>query len=371
MPFRQFLLCLVFVLGGCSHEQPFETPASGSDHPFQPGTPVRLTYNPGGDYRPAWTADGGSFLYAWQYMGGTDKDRCLGEIPATGGSSRRTICNPDAAAVDSADLFDAPSPSPNGRLLYIRSSSRPGATSPDHGGVFLGSLTDPLNATQLFPLPYTIPGGQLHGAISNARWLSSNRVMYVGEAVVYSRECNGCPLDTLVTGREIVEMDLSGPQPARVVVATTYGANSASLSATRDTLYYTVNGDSMVYRLALATGQQTIAHNFGARGIARDVTVLGNRLVAVVGGEIWYADDPVLGPIQPDGGGDLVSVDLSTGVESNLPVDQNLLFRRPVFAPGSSPVRLVVEGYQRSANNNPTRNQLVSKVGDLYLYESP
>lgn len=371
MPIRRLLLCTAMVVAACSHEQPFETAETGTTRPFLPGSPTRLTYNAGGDYRPAWTPDGTSFLYSWQYLGQTELDRCLGQIPATGGSSTRTICNPNPAAADSADLFDSPSPSDDGQLLYVRSASRPGAVAPNVNGVYLGTLADPLTATRVLPLPYGVPGGRIHGTISTARWLSRTRLMYVGQSVVYSREFNGSPLDTLVTGLEVVELDLSGPQPSLAVVPGTYGASSAALSTTHDTLYYTLINDSRVYRLAFATAQLTIAHDFGARGIARDVTVFGARLVAVVGGEIRYIDDPILGPIQPDGGGDLVSVDLTTGAEAVLPIDHTMLFRRPEFAPAGSAVRLVVEGYPPSATSNPTRNELVSKVGDLYLYEAP
>lgn len=371
MRIQRVLVCAAIALAACGHEQPFETPDTGSERPFLPGSPTRLTYNAGGDYRPAWTADGTSFLYSWQYLGQAELDRCLGQIPATGGSSTRTICNPNPAAADSADLFDAPSPSEDGQLLYVRSSGRPGAVAPNVNGIYLGTLADPLTATRILPLPYGVPGGRTHGTISTARWLSRTRLMYVGQSVIYSREFNGSPLDTLVTGLEVVELDVSGPQPSMAVVPGTYGASSIALSGGRDTLYYTLINDSRVYRLALSTAQLSIAHDFGARGIARDVTVLGARLVAVVGGEVRYIDDPILGPIQPDGGGDLVSVDLTTGTETVLPVDHTMLFRRPAFAPSGSPVRLVAEGYAPSPNNPPTRNQLVSKVGDLYLYEAP
>jgi hypothetical protein len=126
----------------------------------------------------------------------------------------------------------------------------------------------------------------------------------------------------------------------------------------------------MVYRRDLATGQVTIAHDFGGRGVARDVTVLGNRLVAVVGGAA-----------QPPGGGNtadagpLVSVDLATGTETVLPTDRPLYFRRPSFAPGGSPARLVAEGYQVTVTViegiPPVFDTTVGRVADLYLYTSP
>lgn len=369
MRLRRLMFCAALAVYGCSHEQPFETPDTGSSRPFAPGTPTRLTYNAGGDYRAAWTADGSSFLYSWQYFHGPEHDRCLGQVPSTGGSSTRTICNPNPAAADSVDLFDTPSPSDDGRLLFIRGSGVNGVISPGWQGIFVGPLSDPLAATQVLPLPYAIPGGRTHSTISTARWLSRYRVMYVGQSVQYSNEYKGAPLDTLVTGLEVVEMDMRGPQPTLVVVPGTYGASSLALSDTRDTLYYTLINDSRVYRVVLATGEYAVVHDFGSGGIARDVTVRGGQLVAVVGGEVEYSDDPVLGPIQPDGGGALVSVDLETGAELVLPGGPGLLFRRPAFAPVGSPVRLVAEGYP--PRTDPSRNALVSKVGDLYLFEEP
>jgi hypothetical protein len=50
-------------------------------------------------------------------------------------------------------------------------------------------------------------------------------------------------------------------------------------------IYYTVANSSAVYRMDLATTNVQVVHDFGVAGIARDVQVSGNRLVAIVGGE--------------------------------------------------------------------------------------
>jgi hypothetical protein len=65
-------------------------------------------------------------------------------------------------------------------------------------------------------------------------------------------------------------------------------------------IYYTVADSSVVYRMDLATTNVQVVHDFGAAGIARDVQVSGNRLVAIVGGDITFTNDPVLGPITRD-----------------------------------------------------------------------
>lgn len=365
------LICAAMAVAACSHEQPFETPESGTDQPFLPGTPTRWTYNPDHDLWPAWLPDGSGFYYTWQQARTFLQDRCLAELPATGGTQTHVVCNPDPAAADSTDIFAVPSPSPDGRLLYVRGSARPGDVSPRHSGIFLGALGSPLEATELRSLPYTIPGGAMHGAITTPRWASPTRLFYVGQKVNYAKECTGCIMDTLLTGIEIVEMDISGATPVMTVVPATSGASSVDLDASGDTLYYTINNDSRVFRHAISSGQVDVVYDFGALGIARDVVVHGSQLVAVVGGDIYYTDDPVLGPLQPDGGGPLVAVDLATGTVSALPTDSPRYFRRPAFDPADGSMRLVAEGYAPLTAPSPLRHDYVSKVGDLYMYEAP
>lgn len=360
------LACAAIALGACGHEQPFGPVATGSSLPFLPGLPARLTYNPGTDLHAAWLRDGSAFLYAFQQSGVPVIDRCISEMPATGGSTTRTICNPDPASADSADLFDWPAPSAAGRLLYVRSSSPPGALAPRESGVYLGSLADPLAAARILSLPYTVPGGQTHGGISNIHWVNEHRLIYLGMEVIYGAMCSGCPQDTLVRGLELVDLDVTGSQPVLSVIPGSTGATSAALSTDGGTLYYTLQNDSVVYRRDLTTGQVDVAHDFGARGVARDITVLGSRLVAVVGGKV----QPPGGPDVPDAG-PLVSVDLATGTESVLPSDQSVLFRRPQFAPTGTPVRLVAEGYAFSVGPPPVFDTTLTKRADLYLFTSP
>lgn len=61
MRLRRLLSCVALVTAACRHEQP-----------FAPGRPTRLTYNPGGDYRAASTADRSSFLYSLQHLFGAE-----------------------------------------------------------------------------------------------------------------------------------------------------------------------------------------------------------------------------------------------------------------------------------------------------------
>jgi len=108
-----------------------------------------------------------------------------------------------------------------------------------------------------------------------------------------------------------------------------------------DFIFYTLGGDSRVYRRGLSTGEVAVAHDFAAAGIARDVHVVGNRLVAVVGGDVSFAYDSVLGyDVQRDRGGSLYLVDFTTGAETPLPGGTPPL-RRPALSPSGK--RVVAE----------------------------
>ena len=355
------LRVLAFVaLVGCSHEQPFQPIDETIDRPFHPGVPTRLTYNPGADLRPAWLPDGSAIVYAWQQLDQPDRDRCLGFMNAAGGTRYRTVCNPSASAVDSTDLFDSPAPSPDDRLLYIRGISPRNAPSTSSAGVYVGPLSDPLNATKLVNLPSTPPGGSMQGHISDAHWVNDSRVMYLGEKVQYFPPIRGDPADTAITGLEIVDMELGGAVPSLSVVPGTSGATSMTLTNGGDTLVYTLATDSRVFARALSTGQVTVLHDFGALGAVSDVALRDDQLVAVVG--TW-----------PEGG-QLWSVNLTSGNQAPLPLGPEVVqFRRPAFAPAGNPVRLVAEGYSLTTVTDRFGmvETVVSPVGDLYLYEAP
>jgi hypothetical protein len=120
-----------------------------------------------------------------------------------------------------------------------------------------------------------------------------------------------------------------------------------------------------------------MVHDFGSAGIARDVRVVGRRLVAVVGGHVATGIDPVLGPTQWDSGGALHLVDLDTGTDRELAgfLFFHLFFRRPALSPSGD--HIVVEGYPLVTNSPSDTvgagapDSSVATVGDLYLVSAP
>jgi hypothetical protein len=162
------------------------------------------------------------------------------------------------------------------------------------------------------------------------------------------------------TGAEIVRLELGGAVPNTCVIPGTRNASSLALGGSPDAIYFTLGGDTRVFRRALSSGAVTAIFDFGPAGIARDIQVTDNRLFAVVGGAVSFGYEALLGfNVQRDGGGQLHLVDLATGHDSVLPDRVNgipLFFRRPALSPSGR--RLVAE-------------VVTGSVADLWMFDVP
>jgi hypothetical protein len=153
----------------------------------------------------------------------------------------------------------------------------------------------------------------------------------------------------------------SSPQ----IIPGTTNASGVTPGSGEDEVYYTIAGDTRVYRQQLSTGQNSIVYDFGAQGVARDVHVVGTRMTAIVGGRVHFVDDPSLGPTQWDSGGIIHVVGLEDGSDVALD-DPAGLFRRPQLSPDAS--RIIAERFQVDLTE---QGAFVHDNGDLYLFGQP
>jgi WD40 repeat protein len=350
---------LVCFAVACTHDQPMSVGSFTPGGPFGSVVPLRLTYNTGEDLGPVWLPDGSGFFYTMERLDRDDKDRCLVQMPAGGGSIEREICDRIPAADDSVDAYSAAAIAPNGRLAYIRGTASFSAGWPvttHDQQLIVGTLADPVTVRVLLPsIPYPSPGGRIHQGVAQVRWLNDTSLIYVGQQVSYPAVCMNCVLrDTLTSGLEIMRLDFGSTTPALHVLPGTAQASSVTVAG-HDTLFFTVNGDTRILRFTLADSAITLVHNFGG-GIARDVQVGGGRLLALVGGLVSFTPDSLTGGIQRDSGGTLVLVDPVNGNETPLAVGS--LFRHPALSPDGK--RIVAESYVGG-----------SRSTDLWLLETP
>ena len=333
---RPLALIAVAAAVACGHGEPFTPADQGTSTPIGEGSPRRLTFSPADDRTPAWLPDGSGIVYSMQRTDRRDDDRCLSILPATGGRIVRTLCNTVRAYDDSTDRYESPAVSADGRILYLRAISWIGLQKGPQLRLMLGRIEDPASAVEVTRVPYFASNGRTHSNISQIRWLDATRFVYLGEELFY--EGSTFYPDTFVTGRDVVHGVLSGETATLEVVPGTTDASSVAVGDDGDTIYFTLGGDSRVYRRSLSTGDQSVIHDFGE--IARDVQVHGNTLVAVVGRSVFWSDEAAHGWTQRDEGGDLVIVDLGTGAVTRHAYDETL-FRRPALSPAGD--RIVVE----------------------------
>ena len=195
-----------------------------------------------------------------------------------------------------------------------------------------------------------------------------------GEPTTSDGSIRTCETDTIATGLWVALLDVSAPGMPPAAVPGTDFASGVSPGASEDEIYYTLGGDTRVFRRVLSSGDVSVAHDFGPAGIARDVDVAGGRLTAIVGGRVAFSVDPTLGPTQWDSGGMVHVVELSSGTDVVLPGPG--LFRRPALSPAGD--RIVAEGYPvrtaqviDPATQQETTVTTVGRAGDLYLFDTP
>jgi hypothetical protein len=363
---------LLGVLGAfaCSHTDSFTTQPNDTDQPFNPTPPIRLTLNSGADRSPTWLPDGSGILYGAQQVNRADKDLCLALLPPTGGRQRRLWCDIPGGS-DLTDAIESAAPSPDGRLAVVAASASVGNGIPGFVPSFVtiavAPTLDPTRGQTVRTVPYTPQGGVEQRRIGQLHWLGENQLIYLGLIVEVRRPCQGCEFDTISTGLAATLFDAGHPGSIPSVIPGTELASGITPAAGADAVFYTLGGDSRIFRRVLTSGEVTTAFDFGTAGIARDVHAVGRRVVAVVGGRVSFAIDPLIGPTQRDSGGVVHVVDLDTGVDLALE-DEARLYRHPALSPNGA--QIVAEGYPIITSPGAP-DTTVGKSPDLYLFGAP
>ena len=362
------LLCVVASALACSHSEPFDNP-QGSEEPFDPGPPARLTLNPAHDGHPSWLADGSGILYSAQQVERGDDDVCLAELPPTGGRQRRLTCDIPGNRL-TTDAAQSAAASPDGRVALLSAGNGSlGGEGPVFLDIALIPTLDALDAEMVRTLPFTPSGGTVQDYAGHLRWLSSDALVYVGQSFRIKRDCESCALDTVLINTEVTTLPLASGTAAGAAVPGTSSATGVAPIQDGAAILYTLPGDSRIYRRGLAGGEVSVIHDFGPAGVARDVHAVGDRVAAIVGGRVAYTVHPLhpgLGPVQWDSGGVVHLFEL--GETTSLALDTpDRLYRRPALSPDGS--RVVAEGYPliiTGTFSNPDTS--VGKSGDLYLF---
>ena len=371
------LAAMVLSASSCSHSDAFTPADPATTQPFSSTPPVRLTLSLLADLTPSWLPDGSAFIYAFgDPVSRLQNDQCLAIMAPTGGT-RRDICNVGPFASDSTDTFSSPAVSAGGELAYMRGSKPLAAQDERYLALVYGPLSDPAQFATARSFPFQADGA-FYTTAEYISWLDESRLLLLGmtDTSIQCADPPACTSSVLVrSGRDILLADLVAGGAVMTPIPGTTWATSVTLGASDAEMYYTVAGSSAVRRAPLPVGTESVAHDFGAGGIARDVTVAGVRMAAIVGGLVKMYDDGSGNQIQQDVAGRLVLVDLGTGDEQEL-VAPETLFRHPALAPDGS--SLVAEAYPVSITEIRAPGGAVIRVDttvtgapDLMRFELP
>jgi hypothetical protein len=307
-------------------------------------------------------------MYSSEREDRRDHDRCLSVQPAGGGTISARYCPTDLVEDDSTNLLESPAISPDGRIFYHQVTSWIGQQKLGESSLQVGDITNPVSSTRITLVPYTASNGRIHSSIRSPVWTSPRTVVYLAEQLFYQGS-TFFP-DTFFTGLDVVRLDLSGATPVFEAIPGTDYASSVTVSGEPDVIYYTLGGDSRVYRRDLTTGSVTVIHDFGGP-IARDVSLKGNTLVAIVGRSVLYQFESAHGGyVQRDEGGDLHFVDLVAGTDSTFSTD-SVLFRHPVLSPDGKHIVVEVTPYAPVHIGPSSEFNATNHRADLWLFDVP
>lgn len=308
---RPLLPLALGLLAACAHEAPPLSGPSHFDEPFLTGEPLRLTYDGGADRTPTWSTDPGRFMYAFDQ--GKDLNGvttgCVSDLPVSGGSRGAEMCEDDPSLGDIQMRPYWPARRRDGSVAYVRQFWVGPSLNPYGSDLVVRSSAAGAAPRSIFPIPYFVTStNRTHSGISHLQWLDATHLLYLGRVQV-----NGS-LERVNSGIEIVILDPDSGMAGIAVVPGTHYASSVARGATSDTIYYTLGGDSLVYRRVLSTGVVDTAFDFGPLGIARDVQVRAGKVVAVVGGNVSFHSNASYGMVQDDFGGRIYAATLPAGV---------------------------------------------------------
>jgi hypothetical protein len=300
----------------CNHSDPFQPGRQNPSGPRTPGLPRQLTYSFDPDGSPALSGDGTGWLYAFTlrpHLGIVDQ--CLAGLPLEGGGQTRTYCDVTVGRLGLNATLTWPAENRSGRLEYLRSRGVPNGGATLTTDLILGSF-DPRDSGQVMRhFPYHFSTDGLIRSLSHLGWLDGHTLIFLATDILHPGQASQ---DTLESGIQIERLDVHHPTAAPDVMVGTANASSVNPATDGSGFYFTLDGDTRVYRRTLSSGATTTVYDFGALGIARDARVADSVLYAVVGGDVQDTSDPVDGLLQDDNGGNITRVDLRNGSVTTL-----------------------------------------------------
>jgi hypothetical protein len=311
-------LMTALAVPGCGHSDAF-LPANSAAGPFNTGTDIRLTLNPDQDYWPAWTDDGRGILYAFVNPVGAgiaaDQHRCMGILPAAGGSRTWQFCDDRAVRTDSVTSYTAYALGTDGRFLYAEAVAPANSASfPRQITLWLADTAHPLNRTALLTLPAALPSVTW---LADLAWTGPNSFIALGQVFASFPHCSVCfTADSVFINAPgtVVIGTISGDHATLQPVTGTDGATGYSLAEGGASIVFIRRDDAQIYKVPVGGGT-AVATQTGAIPQLVGVSCKGSTCLVATDALIFSNGDvgPPVFPAVTTGPKELRAVSLSGG----------------------------------------------------------
>lgn len=245
---------MVIAMTGCNHSDPL-TFTQAPLGPFASGSDARLTLNVNQDYWPTWTQDGKGILYAYvdSEAAGPAGHRCLGLLPAVGGTRIWQLCDNRAIRLDSLSSFTAFALDSTGRLLAAEAvgSMRPGSVPTV--ALWLADTATPYQRTPLLTLPVTVGSMQVTW-LADLQWTGANSFLALAQQF---GTVQGGVDSIFAGGGEVVSGTIANGHASLGAIAGTDSATSYSLAEGGTSLVFTVPHDLRLFKVPVSRGTPT------------------------------------------------------------------------------------------------------------------
>ena len=359
----------LFLLG-CGHTDSFVSPASTLG-PSSAGPDVLLTFTAGQNYWPSWTEDGAGILYAFvddsqALLNGSH--RCMGLLPAEGGTRLWEWCDNRAVMRDSLTSFPAFALGADGRLLYVESAGvRSLALVPSETTLWLADSAYPFRRRAVTTLPVII-GDSTISWFADLEWTGPSTFIGLGQRYVPAA-CI-CPrgLDSVFYGEMVVHGTISSQATSLLPVDGTAGATSYAMAENGSTIVFTQRNTTNLLKVPAVGGAPVIAAVVtSASGVQLlGVSCKGSMCIVAVGPvTLWAAaaPGPATDPSINLGTAELRLVSLTTGESLPLLSRTSGLLSSPLISRTSGDV--VVQLGQMMGHL-----QTFDAPSDLHLYKA-
>lgn len=238
----------------CGHSEPFASTAERHDGPFEASVPVRLTYAGLGDFDPGYSTDGRRITYVYETPQ-PDHDRCIGILPAVGGTRDAALCPWSLHNGGTSDGLGAAALRDDGAIAFTLHSGAIGNLTSTMMGLYLGQVDSIEGARKLLTLgerplgasepwldlvaPTWIADDELLVLAARRFLVNSNSCGDPGSE--HARDCDRTILrDTLPIGIEFARLRIGDAGATVLATMPAQDAIAWSLDRTNDQIRYIV-----------------------------------------------------------------------------------------------------------------------------------